>query len=396
MLPNRRIRMNEGRLNMNDKPKKSMFDLSPSRRDVVKGATALAGAAAIGGIVPKASAADEDTLTLLTWPGHADAHVVGPFEEETGVKIVPKEYVGGEAMLSLLQQSPAGTYDVILTGNAYIEMMRDAGFIEKLDPTDYPIEDFWPEFQNFPTHWLDGDLYSVMVSYGFIGMAYNTNIFTAEDLRSYAALWSDKAAGKVGHFDWYLPSMGVLSIYNGNENPYDIDEAQFEKLKETLFSLRPQVAGFYAFAGLFGAMTGEEAWVVPGIGEWLTILMQKDGLPVDMTIPDEGGLQWTESLSIATGSKKQELAKKFIQYMSSPEGLVREATKPAYNASIPSIPGWEKLNADRPEDAVMLRHEFDKPNVIDDIRAGKINVRYLPKQQSVEDWNEAWTEYKNL
>ena len=256
-----------------------MFDFSPSRRDVVKGATALAGAAAIGGIVPKASAADEDTLTLLTWPGHADAHVVGPFEEETGVKIVPKEYVGGEAMLSLLQQSPPGTYDVILTGNAYIEMMRDAGFIEKLDPADYPIEDFWPEFQNFPTHWLDGDLYSVMVSYGFIGMAYNTNIFTAEDLRSYAALWSDKAAGKVGHFDWYLPSMGVLSIYNGNENPYDIDEAQFEKLKETLFSLRPQVAGFYAFAGLFGAMTGEEAWVVPGIGEWLTILMQQGRPP---------------------------------------------------------------------------------------------------------------------
>ena len=143
-------------------------------------------------------------------------------------------------------------------------------------------------------------------------------------------------------------------------------------------------------------MTGEDAWVVPGIGEWLTILMRKDGLPVDMTIPDEGGLQWTESLSIAKGSNKQELAKKFIQYMSSPEGLVREATKPAYNASIPSIPGWEKLNADRPEDAVMLRHEFDKPNVIDDIRAGKINVRYLPKQQSVETWNEAWSEYKNI
>ena len=219
---------------MNCGSKKSVFDFSPSRRDFVKGATALTGTAAIGGLAPKASAAD-DTLTMLTWPGHADAHVVAPFEEEHGVKIVPKEYVGGEAMLSLLQQSPAGTYDVILTGNAYIEMMRDGDFIEKLDPADYPIEDFWPEFQNFPTHWLDGDLYSVMVSYGFIGMAYNTNRFTAEDLRSYAALWSETAKGKVGHFDWYLPSMGVLSIYNGNENPYDIDEAQFETLKETRF-----------------------------------------------------------------------------------------------------------------------------------------------------------------
>ncbi len=381
---------------MNGGSKRSLFGLSPSRRDVIKGTTALAGAAALGGIVPKASAADDDTLTMLTWPGHADAHVVAPFEEEHGVKVIPKEYVGGEAMLSLLQQSPVGTYDVILTGNAYIEMMRDGDFIEKLDPTDYPIDDFWPEFQRFPTHWLDGDLYSVMVSYGFIGIAYNTQRFAPEDLRSYAALWSDKAKGKVGHFDWYLPSMGVLSIYNGNKDPFDIDEAQFQKLKETLFSLKPQLAGFWAFAGLFGAMSGEDAWLVPGIGEWLTILMRKDGLSVDMTIPDEGGLQWTESLSIAKGSKKQELARKFIQYMSSPEGLVREATKPAYNASIPSIPGWKKLNEDRPEDAVMLRHQFDKPNVIDDIRSGKINIRYLPKQQSVETWNEAWIEYKNL
>jgi spermidine/putrescine transport system substrate-binding protein len=167
---------------MNSGSDKSLFGLSPNRREIIKGTTALAGAAAVSGIVPRATAADDNTLTLLTWPGHADAHVVGPFEEQTGIKIIPKEYVGGEAMMSLLQQSPLGTYDVVLTGNAYIEMMRDGGFIEKLDPTDYPIDDFWPEFQNFPTHWLDGDLYSVMVSYGFIGMAYNTEKFKPDDL----------------------------------------------------------------------------------------------------------------------------------------------------------------------------------------------------------------------
>ena len=71
---------------MNGGSKRGLFGLSPSRRDVVKGTAALAGAAALGGIVPKASAADEDTLTMLTWPGHADAHVVAPFEEEHGVK----------------------------------------------------------------------------------------------------------------------------------------------------------------------------------------------------------------------------------------------------------------------------------------------------------------------
>jgi spermidine/putrescine transport system substrate-binding protein len=76
--------------------------------------------------------------------------------------------------------------------------------------------------------------------------------------------------------------------------------------------------------------------------------------------------------------------------------LVRESTKEAYASSIPSIPAWKKLNEERPADAVALRHQFDKPNVIDDIRDGKIHTRIQPVQQSGETWGEAWTEYKTL
>ena len=381
---------------MSGKSKNSLFKFSPNRRQVVKGTAAIAGAAAFGGFIPRARAADGDTLTMLTWPGHVTPHVVGPFEERTGIKIIAKEYVGGEEMMSLLQQSPTGTYDVILTGNAYVEQALAGGFIEEMNPADYPIDDFWPEFQKFPTLWYDDKLYSVMIGYGFIGMAYNAEAFTPKEVSSYDVLWSEKAKGRLGHFDWFLPSMGVLSLYNGNPSPYDIDEATYQKVKETLFSLAPQDPNFYAFSGLFPALTGGDVHVVPGIGEWLTILMQKDGIPLAMSIPDEGGLQWTEALSIGKGTKKHDLVVKFIQYYSSPEGLVRESTKEAYASSIPSIPGWKKLNEERPADAVALRHQFDKPNVIDDIRNGIIHTRIQPVQQSGETWGEAWTEYKTL
>jgi spermidine/putrescine transport system substrate-binding protein len=40
-------------------------------------------------------------------------------------------------------------------------------------------------------------------------------------------------------YDWYLPPMLCLSLYNGNKPPYDINNEQFEKLKKTLFSLKP-------------------------------------------------------------------------------------------------------------------------------------------------------------
>ena len=36
-----------------------------------------------------------------------------------------------------------------------------------------------------------------------------------------------------------------------------------------------------------------------------------------------------------------------------------------------------------------------QPNVMDMIRSGQIHYRALPVQQTLEDWNDFWSEYKN-
>ena len=368
-----------------------------SRRGFMKGASALAGSAALSStFAGRKAGAQEQTLTYLSWPGHADPFIVEPFEKEHGVKIESKEYVGGEQMLALVNQSPPGTYDVILSDREYIVQLRDAGFIEKMDPAAYPFDDFWSEFQNLEGHWLDGDLYSVMLDFGYLGLVHNTDHLSEVDCSSYGVMWEERVTGKVGHFDWYLPTMGCLSLYNGNRDPFNIDEAAFAKLRETTFSLKPQLAGFYSMADVFSSMTNGQAWVMPGIGEWISILLHKGGLPVTTTIPDEGGIQWTESVSIGTGSEKQDLARKFIQYLTSPEGQWRVATKPSYNGSIPNKKGWDALIANDPESAELMRHRFDKRNVMDEYKDGKIQLRQTPIQQSIDDWTEVWNEYKNV
>ena len=368
-----------------------------SRRGFMKGATALAGTAAVSStLAGRKAGAQEQTLTYLSWPGHADPFVVEPFEQEHGVKVVSKEYIGGEQMLALVNQSPPGTYDVILSDREYIVQLRDAGFIEKMDPAEYPFDDFWSEFQNLEGHWLDGDLYSVMLDFGYLGLVHNTDHLSEADCSSYGVMWEERVAGKVGHFDWYLPTMGCLSLYNGNTDPFNIDDAAFGTLRETTFSLKPQLAGFYAMADVFSSLTNGQAWIMPGIGEWISILLSKGGLPVTTTIPDEGGIQWTESVSIGTGSEKQDLAKKFIQYLTGPEGQWRVATKPSYNGSIPNKKGWDALNQNDPESAELMRHRFDKRNVMDEYKDGKIQLRKTPVQQSIDDWTEVWNEYKNI
>lgn len=235
-----------------------------------------------------------------------------------------------------------------------------------------------------------------MTDFGYLGLSYNTDQYAPEEVDSYEAMWSDKAKGRVGFFDWYLPSMGGVALSTGARPPFDLDEAQFQTLQNKLYSLKPQASGFYTIADIFSSLTNGQAHLVPGIGEWITLGLRQSGVPVDTHIPAEGRLQWTESLSIVKGTPKADLARKFIQYTASPEGQVRQATKVDNKKSIPSIAGWKLLDETMPQEAEILRMTFDAPNVMDVYKQGRINFRQLPSNQAIEDWNDVWSEFKSL
>ncbi|PWG61816.1 polyamine ABC transporter substrate-binding protein [Spiribacter halobius] len=351
-----------------------------------------AGAAAM---LPPGIARARNELTLLSWYGHAEPEVVGAFEERFNVRVRSKYYVGGDQMLALLAQSPPGTYDVILTDAEFVQQLRVAGYIQTLQPSDYPFDDYFPEFQQYPAHWHDGDLYSVMLRFGYLGLSYNRDVLSEQEASSYGVMWADKLKGLVGHFDWYLPNYGCISLLEGNRSPFDISDAAWRAVHERTMSLKPQVAGFFDYGGVLASLRSGQVAAVPGIGDWITGVLQRDGANVTTAIPEEGGLQWTESLSIARGARNPELAKRFIQYMTSPEGQVRSATMRAYPALLPTRTGWQELNRVNPEEARRQGMVFDGRNALSLLREGRITPRRLPVQQSIETWNEAWSEYKN-
>ena len=364
-----------------------------SRRTILK----ATGVAALGmPYLIRPASAQPVQLTMLAWYGQAEPDVVQEFEKRHNVKFVPKYYTGGDNMLALISQSPPGTYDIILSDAEYVQQLREAGYIEQLDPKDYAFDEFFPEFHHFPGHWVDNKLYSVITRFGFLGVSYNTGAITEAQARSYRIFWDEKLKGKVGHFDWHLPNLGQLSLYAGNRKPYDIDSAAWKKVQETTTSLRPQIGGFFDYGGTFASLKNGQMLAFCGIGDWITGTLEKNGAPVRTVIPDEGGLQWTESFCIGKGTKKQDLAKKWIQYITSAEGQVKSANMAAYPALIPNKKGWELLAKETPEEAKRQRMELNKPNVMDDIRSGKIQFRELPIKQDLEVWNDFWTRYKGM
>lgn len=368
--------------------------LSATRRGFLRGATAFGGAALATPFLSRRAFAEPTELTMLAWYGHAEPDVVSEFEAEHNVRFVPKYYSGGDNMLGLISQSPPGTFDLILSDAEYVQQLNAAGYIEPLDPADYHFDEYFPEFQQFPGHWADGQLFSVLTRFGFLGVAYNTDAFTEAEASTYNLYWDERLKGKLGHYDWHLPNLGQMSLLVGNPSPYDIDQAAWEAVQAKTMTLRPNVGGFFDYGGTFSSLENGQMLAFAGIGDWITGTLERNGAHVRSVIPEEGGLQWTESFSIGKGTQKGDLAKAWIQYITSPQGQVKSATMAAYPALIPNQKGWELLNQVDPDEARRQGMMLGESNAMDLIRSGRIQYRQLPVQQSLEDWNDFWSAYK--
>lgn len=144
-------------------------------------------------------------LNLLCWVGYEERAMIEPFEKKFNVKVNYKTFVGGDQMFALFTQSKS-TYDVVVVDPEYIEKLHATGRLAELNPADYNFDDYFDPFKKFTLSWIDGKLYAVLVRFGSNGLVYNTKYLTAEDVKSYKILWDPKVKGKVGIWDWYLPS----------------------------------------------------------------------------------------------------------------------------------------------------------------------------------------------
>ncbi len=375
--------------------KKSNNLLIPTRRDILKYSAATTALA-----MPFVNRAWAQTteINMLAWYGHGEQDIVGPYEEANNVKFNAKYYAGGDNMLGLIAQSPPGTYDIILSDAEFVQQLNAADLIEELDPADYNFDDMlYDDFTQFPGHWKDGKLHSVMLRFGHLGVSYNKNAVTAEEAMSYQCFWKPELEGKVGHFDWHLPSLGMMSLKNGNgAGLWDLDDAGWQAVQDTTMSLRPQVGGFFDYGGTFNSLKNGEMLAMCGIGDWITGVLEKDGAPVASVVPNEGGIQWTESYCIGKGSSKADDVKKFIQYMLTPEGQLRSTEMAAYPGFVITKGGRKLLNEANPAEAQRTGQVDGASNdPITLITDGRIHYRDIPVQQSLEDWNDFWSEYKN-
>ena len=273
-----------------------------------------------------ATAAEE--LNALVWCDHTDPALIEPFEKANDVKVNLKVFEGTGAGLSLLDQSQAGDWDVMVIDSIDVPRIATERFMPLADDS-LPLANQFPEVRMDDALVIDGKRYAVTEKWGFNAISYNKKAFSAEDVSTLDKLTDPKFAGRIAIYDYYLPVLGMASVATGTPTK-DFSAETLPAAKELMLKLKKNAKLVGEVVASQTAIATGEVDVVIGAGEWVTAGLHAENPDLDFVVPAEGGILWAQSLAILKDSKKPDLALKFVQYVLSPEGQAALSTSSCY------------------------------------------------------------------
>ena len=321
-------------------------------------------------------------LNVLGWCDMDDPQVLAGFEEQFDVRVNVKVHEDPGVAHALMEQSAPGDWDVVYTDAGYVPAHVASGLLAELDPADYPWDDILADARREDFHYVDGNLYGVPVKLGWNTLAFDSSKVDPNDMQSISVIWSDKYAGEIGLWDFYVLIIQIVATGIGIE-PENITEDDFPAIREKLRVLKANSSYIGDIVGVITAMATGEASIILGGGDWLAAAFKEDNPAISYSVPVEGGSFYVTSLSVVESSERKDLATEFVKYFAAPEGNLRLAVD---NSCFWGIPLNQKVAmTDEDKDLLMLskQEEF--------IARSFITKYYDPKlDRAMQD---LWTEF---
>lgn len=277
------------------------------------------------------------TLTVAaysgSWGQSFQKAFVAPFEAATGatVKLVP----GSPAeWLSTLRSTSGGTpaYDLVAFTPNVVPTAVSAGVVSPLDTSR--ISSFSDLNAKLVAQGnVNGTQYGLPLTVGSVGLAYRTDKVTTAP-KDWSDIFDPNLCGHVAvsplTFDVGLEFLAGLINESGGSisNSSDVDAA-FTKLE----SLK-KCASTYPSDGssVETALQNGDAWIA-AYYDGRAFVQKNNGVPVGFTYPSSGSVGALTSFFVAKGTKKENLAYKFMNYLASSDYQPTFSTGTWYAAS---------------------------------------------------------------
>ena len=296
---------------------------------ITKSILAGAGMLALMQVAQVGSARAADTLNVLTWCDHEDPALLEPFEQTNNVKVNFKDIDSTAAVLAVLGQSQPGDWDVLVVDQTDTARLVGMKLLEPLDAKDYPFGDIPAEIADPKLSSVDGTLYTVPEKFGYNAVAYNKTAVDPTAMTDIEAIWDPKYKGRIAIYDYYVPEIEYAAIALGKK-PADLTEADLPAIKEKLIALKANASMIGDVTTTQQALASGAVDILVGGGEWVTAGIAKDSPDLDYVISNQGAVRWQQGLGVFADSKQKDLAKKFVQYIVSPEAQGKLATSSCY------------------------------------------------------------------
>jgi spermidine/putrescine-binding protein len=327
-------------------------------------------------------------LNVLAWDGYDNPEILAGFKELTGVDINYKYHGGDPKLISLLQNDPDG-WDVVNPDNDWVGRLVELDLIQPLDVADYPhVQENYEPFRQFEPFTVNGETYAVPTRFGINGYIYDTNAVSADQAADAMFIWESSFDGGISMVDWFDLYIGLTALYMGIREPESMSQDQLDAVIDKLIELKPKITAIHADrADIQADIASGEATVGWGGGTSdLATAMKVDGLPVEVSIPEQGALIWTEGLCITKNTEHLATAKAYCDYMTSPEALAKMAWNDVLQIQVvnPNVADYlepDQVTALGLEEATEW---FANPNVI------------LQRQSpNIDAWAEGWERFKS-
>jgi putative spermidine/putrescine transport system substrate-binding protein len=274
----------------------------------------------------------EGALSLVSWAGYVEPQWVKPFEQKTGCKVSDKVAGTSDEMVELMR---SGQYDgVSASGNATARLV-DGGNVAPVNVSLVPnYKTIFPDLKNQPYNTFEGKHYGIPHGRGANLLMWNSNdVKPAPD--SWDVMFEPKLAakykGKISQYDdpmsiaeaavylkFHEPSLGI-------ENPYELNEEQFNAAVDLMKEQRPYVGEYWSDAVKQIQAFGSGDNVVGTTWQYQYFALKEEGQPMAASpasqgfLPKEGATGWSDTWMISSEAKHPNCMYMWMNWIVSPK-----------------------------------------------------------------------------
>ncbi len=273
----------------------------------------------------------EGKLDLVAWPGYVADPWMSDFAKQTGCKVSVKEAGTSSEMVSLMR---TGQYDgVSASGNASLQLVSGGD----VDPVNVDLvpnyKTIFSDLKNQPYNTVDG------VNYGIPhGRGANLLMWNSKDVKPAPTSWdvmldpkkATKYKGKISAYDdyIYIADAAVYLKYHdkglGIENPYELNQKQFDAAINLLKEQKPNVGEYWSSATKQIASFANSDSEVGTTWQYQYFALKGEGHPVASSpasqgfVPKEGATGWSDTWMISSSAKHPNCMYKWMNFIVSP------------------------------------------------------------------------------